>query len=236
MPTQFDSDFGKLKEKLLQMGALAERMIRDISSALIDRKMDLLARVYENEEEMDCLQNDLDEETVRMIGVYTPVAGDLRLLLMVTRINAEIERVGDKVVDIGHILEDFLQEKPVKSMADFTHAADLAENMLRNALNAFVNNSVEEAMSVIAADDKVDRLTDQTTRALFTYMLDDAHVIGSVFALLLVAQALERIADHAVNICEDVVYIVQGKDIRHLRGRELNDSDKQSDTASAENP
>jgi len=228
MPTQFDSDLGKLKEKLLQMGALAERMIHDMSSVLIDRNMDLLTGIYEAEEKMDSLQTDLDEETIRMIGVYTPVAGDLRLLLMVTRINAEIERIGDKVVDIGHILEDFLKEKEAKQLTDFTHTADLAENMLHDALNAFVNNSVEEAMSVIAADDKVDQLTDQTTRALFTHMLDDAHVIGYVFALILIAQALERVADHAVNICEDVVYIVKGKDIRHLDVQDLNGSEKAS--------
>lgn len=232
MPTQLDADLGRLKERLLQMGALAERMIHDISSVLIDQESDLLAGIYENEEKMDLLQKDLDEETIRMIGVYTPVAGNLRLLLMVTRINAEIERIGDKVVDIAHVLEEFPHEERVKPLASFTHTADLAENMLRDALNAFVNSSVDEATAVIAADDTVDQLTDQTVRALFTHMLDDPRIIGYVFGLTMIAQALERIADHAVNICEDVVYIAKGKDIRHSRSPVAAGSEAQPDPTS----
>ena len=137
------------------------------------------------------------------------------MLLMVTRINAEIERVGDKIVDIGHIIENYLQEKPSKKYVDFAHIVEMTEQMLRSALNAFVNRSQEEAMAVIAEDDVVDQLTDQTFRVLFTHLLDERQSIGHMFGLMLAAQALERIADHAVNIAEDVVYMVKGKDIRH---------------------
>jgi phosphate transport system protein len=216
MPIQFDADLGKLKEKLLQMGAIAEKMIHDISSVLIDRNMAVLARIYENEKILDRLQTELDEETVKLIGVYTPVAGDLRLLLMVTRINAEIERIGDKVVDIGHIVEKFLQEKRSEKIVNFTHIADDTQDMLRKALNAFVNKSYSEALAVINADDRVDEQTDQTFRVLFTHMLDDPQTIGHILGQMLAAQALERIADHAVNIAEDVIYMVKGEDVRHL--------------------
>ncbi|MBN2593900.1 MAG: hypothetical protein JXA81_10365, partial [Sedimentisphaerales bacterium] len=109
MPIRFDSDLGKLKHKLLHMGATVEKMIQNINSVLIDQAEDHLSRIYENEKKMDQMQVEIDEETIRLISVYTPVASDLRLLLMITRINAEIERVGDKVVDIGHHVENFLK-------------------------------------------------------------------------------------------------------------------------------
>lgn len=216
MPTQFDADLTQLTEKLLHMGAIAEKMIHTINSVLLDQATHQLATIYADEEELDRLQMEIDEETVRLIGVYTPVAGDLRLLLMVTRINAEIERVGDKIVDIGHIVENFLQEKRPKKYVDFAHIANVTEQMLRDSLNAFVNRSHSEAMAVIKADDEVDQLTDQTFRVLFTHILDEPQAISHVLGLMLAAQALERIADHAVNIAEDVVYMVKGKDIRHL--------------------
>lgn len=216
MPTQFDADLTSLKEKLLHMGAIAEKMIHTINAVLFDNATPHLDSIYENEEELDRLQNEIDEETIRLIGVYTPVAGDLRLLLMVSRINAEIERVGDKIVDIGHIVENFLQEKRSKKYVDFAHIANVTEQMLRDALNAFVNHSHDEAMAVIKADDEVDQLTDQTARVLFTHILDEPQSIGHMLGLMLAAQALERIADHAVNIAEDVVYMVKGEDIRHL--------------------
>jgi len=216
MPIQFDADLGKLKEKLLQMGAIAETMIHNISTVLIDQNTTLLAQIYENENELDRLQTELDEETVKLISVYTPVAGNLRLLLMVTRINAEIERIGDKVVDIGHIVENFIQEKRAKKIVNFSHIAEDTQDMLRKALNAFVNKSPGEALAVIDADDRVDQQTDQTFRVLFTHMLDNPQTIGYLFGQMLAAQAFERIADHAVNIAEDVIYMVKGEDIRHM--------------------
>lgn len=215
MPAQFDADLAKLKERLLKMGSLAERMIRSIGTTLIEHSTDMLPEVYRDEQEIDLLQLEVDEETVRMIGVYTPVAADLRLLLMVTRINAEIERIADKAVDIGYAYEDFLQGQRPKPIVDFRPAVEMAESMVRDSLNAFVEGSVEKALAVIERDDKVDKQVDQMTRALFTHMLDDSKVFGYVFGLVTAAQSLERIADHAVNICEDVVYIVKGKDIRH---------------------
>ncbi len=215
MPTQFDADLNKLKEKLLHMGAIAEKMIHAINAVILDQAGQPLTEIYEHEKELDQLQGEIDEETIRLIGVYTPVAGDLRLLLMVTRINAEIERIGDKIVDICHNVENFLQEKRSKRFVDFAHITHVTEQMLRDALNAFVNRSSPEAMVVINADDEVDQLTDQTFRVLFTHILDEPQAIAHILGLMFTAQSLERIADHAVNIAEDVVYMVKGKDIRH---------------------
>jgi phosphate transport system protein len=219
MPLQFDTDLTKLKEDLLRMGALAERMIHDVTVTAVDGNAELLKQVYEREEEMDRLQTEIDEETIRMIGVYTPVAGDLRLLMMITRINAELERIGDRVVNVGHIVES-LMDKPPKTLVDLPRIAQASESMVRGALNAFVNGSESEAMAVIAADDEIDKLSDQMFRVILTHMLDDPHTMGRMLGLMLMAQAFERLADHAVNIAEDVVYMVKGKDIRHLDKQE----------------
>lgn len=229
MPVKFDSDLGKLKQQLLHMGATAEKMIQNINSVFIDRAEERLDEIYENEKKMDQMQGQIDEETVRLISVYTPVAADLRLLLMVTRINAEIERIGDKVVDMGHIVEKFLRGKRTWDMIDFTHVAQVTEKMLHNALLAFINRSVNEAITVINSDDEVDRITDHTFRVLFTHMLSSPSDIGYVLGLMLAAQALERIADHAVNIAEDVVYMVEGEDVRHVRIEDLEDLKKESE-------
>lgn len=228
MPVRFDSDLGKIKQKLLQMGAITERMIQNLNPVLIDRSQDLLEKIYENEKLIDQMQVEIDEETVRLISIYTPVAADLRLLLMVTRINAEIERISDKMVDLGHIVEKYLQEKRFRSIIDFTHVANVAEEMLHNALLAFINGSVHEAVEVISADDEVDRITDQTFRVLFTYMLSAPSDIGYILGLMLAAQAIERIADHAVNIAEDVVYMVEGEDVRHMEAEDIEDLGKLS--------
>jgi phosphate transport system protein len=234
MPVRFDSELGKLKQKLMHMGAIAEQMIQSINSVLIDRAEELLGKMYENEKSLDRIQREIDEETIRLIGVYTPVAGDLRLLLMVARINAEIERIGDKVVDIGHFVENFLHAKRTQDIIDFTHVAGVTEQMLHNALNAFINRSVHEAIAVINADEEVDRITDQTFRVLFTHMLSCPSDIGFILGLMLAAQALERIADHAVNIAEDVVYMVEGEDIRHTPVKDVDDPGKESGTENAE--
>ena len=227
MPIRFDSDLGKLKHKLLHMGVTAEKMIRNINSVLIDQAEDRLSKIYESEKKMDQMQVEIDEETVKLISVYTPVASDLRLLLMITRINAEIERVGDKVVDIGHHVENFLKGKRANDMIDFTHVAGVTQTMLHDALLAFINRSVHEAVAVINADEEVDRITDNTFRVLFTHMLSTPSDILYVLGLMLIAQSLERIADHAVNIAEDVIYMVKGEDVRHMKVEELQDLNKE---------
>ena len=228
MPVRFDSDLGKLKHKLLHMGAMAEKMIQNINSVLIDHAEDRLDKIYEAEKKMDQMQGEIDEETIRLISVYTPVASDLRLLLMVTRINAEIERIGDKVIDVCHFVENFFKDKRNRNIINFTHVAEVTEKMLHNALLAFINRSVHEAVAVINADEEVDKITDNTFRVLFTHMLSAPSDIGYILGLMLTAQAIERIADHAVNIAEDVVYMVEGADVRHMQVGELQDLNKES--------
>jgi phosphate transport system protein len=168
---------------------------------------------------MDAFQRSIDNETVRLIGIYTPVARDLRFLLMITRINAELERCADHAVSICHGYESLklLEEPPLKPLVDLPRMAGIAEQMLHRALAAFLKGSEGDAEVVIQTDDQVDRLNDQIFRELLTYMMGDPRSISRALGLILTARAFERVADHAVNIAEDVVYIVRGEDIRHVK-------------------
>jgi phosphate transport system protein len=216
MPKRFDEDLAKLKQQLLDMGALAERMINKAIRMLVQRDAALIAQIKQDEDRMDQYERDIDTETVRLISVFTPVAGDLRVLLMVTRINAMLERVGDQTVNICHGCEDLIKQAPLKPLVDLPRMARIAEDMVHLALEAFTRGSAETAATVIKSDDEVDQLYDQIFRELLTYMLSDPRNITPALGLILAARAFERIGDHAVNIAEDVVYIVQGQDIRHL--------------------
>jgi phosphate transport system protein len=216
MPRQFDTELNRLKTKLLTMGATAEKMIHDVSQALADWNLDFFKSVEKAEESMDLLQRDIDEETIRLIAVYTPVAVDLRFLLMVTRINTDLERIGDQAINIAFYARQMMKDKPLKPLIDLPRMAELAKGMLRKSLDAFTQRSSDLAREVIRTDDKVDQLNDQIFRELMTFVLTDPKTIPQALELILTARAFERIADHAVAIAEDVYYLVKGKDIRHL--------------------
>jgi phosphate transport system protein len=219
MPKRFDEDLAALEQEVLSMGALTEGMIRKTIAALVVRDPSLIRDVLADEERMDVFQREIDNETVRLIGVYTPVAGDLRTLLMITRINAELERCADLAVSACYSYQNLklIEEAPLKPLVDLPRMAALTEQMLRRSLDAFVGGSAEEALAVIAADDEVDQLNDQIFRELLTYMLGDPRNISRALGLILTARAFERIADHVVNIAEDVIYAVRGEDVRHVK-------------------
>ena len=215
MRRQFDEDLNRLKERLLTMAATAEQMIRDTTNMLLEWNLALFEPVRTSETTMDKFQRDIDEETVRLIAVHTPVAGDLRLLLMVTRINAELEHIADHTMDIGFYAKTMFKGPPLKPLVDLPRMAETTMGMLRGSLDAFSAAASDKALAVIAMDDKVDDLNDQTFRELMTYVLADPKAITRALELVLIARSYERIADHAVNIAEDVVYMVKGEDIRH---------------------
>ena len=217
MPKRFDEDLSRLKQGLLMMGALAEGMVRKTFSALADRRRELVREVLEVEDRLDAFQREIDAETVRLISVYTPVAEDLRVLLMITRINAELERIGDQAVTVCRTYQDLalLEQPPLKPLEDLSRMAAVAEDMLHKGLRAFLDGSVEESMAVIEADNEGDQLNDRIFHELLTFIVRDRSTTGPALGLILTARGFERIADHAVNIAEDVVYIVRGQDIRH---------------------
>ena len=215
MAKRFDEDLRELKKKLLAMGAAAREMIRQAILLLVDRNELLAEEVAASEAKMDRFQREIDDDTIRLIAVHTPVAADLRFLLMATRINAELERIGDQADNIRRFSKRILDEPPLKELVDLPRMAKVAERQLEGALSAFLDSADSRAIEVVKKDEEIDRLYEQIFRELLTFMLEDPRTVSRALALIFIAKAFERIGDHAVNIAEDVVYLVRGEDIRH---------------------
>lgn len=215
MPKKFDQELAGLRRDVARMGEIAEGMIRNSMKALVDREEKLVQEVLKAEDEVDKFQVAIDDHVVRLIVTHAPVAQDLRLLLMVARINSELERMADQAVEICENVQLLLGAPPLKPLVDLPKMAELAGRMVHRALEAFAENSPEKALEILKSDDQVDALNDQIFRELLTYMMSDSRNIPRALALLLTARSLERVADHATNVCEEVVYLVKGQDIRH---------------------
>ena len=216
-PRKFDKELDELKKKLIHMAALAETMIDRTISELVRRDERLAQKVPEYEEELNRLQMEIDEEAVRLLATRQPVASDLRFILAATKINGDLERIGDLAINITENVHVLAQQAPLKPLIDIPRMADLARRMVRESLEAFVGDDVLLAQSVIMTDDQVDALKNQILRELLTYMMADPRAIERGLALILISRHLERIADHATNIAEDVIYMIQGRDVRHPR-------------------
>ena len=224
MPIRFDEDLGRLKARLLSMGALAGEMIDDTLAALESGDLALFKPVIETEETLDGLQRQIDEETIRLIGVYTPVAADLRFLLMVTRINAELERIGDETMNISFYTKRLLKEAPLRLPDTIRRMGETVKTMLETTMRAFAQGSSELALEVVQTDDQVDDLNDETCKRIISGMRTDSVTPVPGLELVLIARAFERIGDQAENIAEDVYYLVEGRDIRHRRESQQADS------------
>jgi phosphate transport system protein len=216
-PRKFDKELDELKKKLIHMAALAETMIDRTISELVRRDERLAQKVPEYEEELNRLQMEIDEEAMRLLATRQPVASDLRFILAATKINGDLERIGDLAINITENVHVLAQQAPLKPLIDIPRMADLARRMVRESLEAFVGDDVLLAQSVIMTDDQVDALKNQILRELLTYMMADPRAIERGLALILISRHLERIADHATNIAEDVIYMIQGRDVRHPR-------------------
>jgi len=214
---QFDRELQDLKKKLLRMATLAEEMIDRAITELIERDEKLTEAVARAEDEVNRLQIEIDEEALRLLATRQPVASDLRFIVAATKINSDLERIGDLVVNITENVHVLAEQPPLKPLIDLPRMADLARQMVRESIDSFVKGDVLLAQTVIMTDDQMDALKDQVLRELLTYMMSDPHTIERALALILVARHLERIGDHATNIAEDVIYLIQGRDVRHPR-------------------
>jgi phosphate transport system protein len=161
------------------------------------------------------LQIEIDDRVVQLLALHQLMAADLRFVLAVARINNDLERIGDQAVNMAQAALHILRHPRVKPYVDLPRMSELAEGMVRDSLNAIVRGDIEVARSVLIRDDQVDNLRDQIFRELLSYMMGDSSVIFQAFELILVAKNLERVADHATNIAEDVIYMVEGHDVRH---------------------
>ena len=212
---QFDRDLEDLKKKLIRMAALTEAMIDKAIGELVSRDERVAEKVPEYEKELNRLQIEIDEAALTLLATQQPVANDLRFIVAATKINGELERIGDLVINITENVHVLAQHPPLKPLIDIPRMADLARQMVRDSLDAFIRGDALQAQSVIMADDQVDALKDQVLRELLTYMITDPHTIERSLALILISRHLERIGDHATNIAEDVIYMIQGRDVRH---------------------
>jgi len=212
---QFDRDLEELKKKLIRMASLTETMIDKTIGELVSRDERLAEKVPEYEEELNRLQIEIDDQALTLLATQCPVATDLRFIVAATKINGELERIGDLVINITENVHVLAQHPPLKPLIDIPRMADLARQMVRDSLDAFIRGDALQAQSVIMADDQIDALKDQVLRELLTYMIADPHAIERSLALILISRHLERIGDHATNIAEDVIYVIQGRDVRH---------------------
>jgi phosphate transport system protein len=215
MERHFDEELRSLKEKLLQMAALAEESIAKSVKALVDRDKKLAQSIVESDDEINMLEIEVEEFCLKLLALRQPIAKDLRLIAAAMKINSDIERIGDLSVNIAQRTLDLLSEPQLKPLIDIPRMAAFAQKMVRDSLDSFVDQNAELARDVCRRDDEVDQLNDQIFRELLTYMFQDPKNINRSVDLILIGRNLERIADHATNIAEDVVYMVKGKTIKH---------------------
>jgi phosphate transport system protein len=215
MERHFERDLNELKERVLWMGSLAERAVHQAVHAVLEGDASMAQKVLQEEPAINELQVEIDDRVVQLLALQQLMAADLRFVLAVSRINNDLERIGDQAVNVAQSAQRILRHPRVKPYVDLPRMSELAEGMVRDSLNALVRGNVELARSVLVRDDQVDSLRDQIFRELLSYMMGDSAVVFQAFELILVAKNMERVADHATNIAEDVIYIVAGHDIRH---------------------
>ena len=211
----FQEELEQLKTRLLEMGGLAEDRVRTVLRALVDRDMTLVDRVLAGDGPINHLHIEVDSRCFKLLALHQPMAVDLRAIVSAVKINTDLERVGDLAVNIAEAVRRYLQHAPVKELIDIPRMADIAQRMLRDALDAYVRRDTTLARSVLNEDDTLDALKTQVFRELLTYMLQDPATIEPALDLILVSRHLERIGDHATNVAEDVIFMVSARDVRH---------------------
>lgn len=214
MERHFDHDLSELKQRLLTMASHAETAVNRAIEALTTRNYDLALQVKQNDEVLDRDEVEVDELAIKLLA-KAPLATDLRLVTVAMKISQNLERVGDEAAKIAKRARDLSQEPPVKISVDLPRMAGLALAMLKGALDAFVNRDSLAARALIPQDKEVDALNKQINRELTRFMMSDRDSIPRCLNLMIATRSLERIADHATNIAEEVVYLCEAADIRH---------------------
>mgnify|MGYP001605815688 CR=1 FL=1 len=215
MQRHIDVELARLKDELVRMAGLAEAAIGLSVKALVSRDAEMARQVIASDDAINALEIELDELCLRAMALYQPEAKDLRLLTMALKINSDLERMGDQAVNIAERTLELLKEPLLKPLIDLPRMAELVQRMVKESLDAFVQQDAARARAVCRQDDEVDRYDDQLFRELLTYMMENPQAITRSVHLILVSRHLERIADHATNVAEDVIYLVEGKTIKH---------------------
>ncbi|MGD0015926.1 MAG: phosphate signaling complex protein PhoU [Verrucomicrobiia bacterium] len=215
MELHFDQELVQVRESLLRLSALAEQSVAKGLKALVQRDASLAHQVDADDTTLDQLEMEIDERCIELIALRQPKARDLRLLVMTMRIATELERIGDQAVNIAHSAEELIKEPPLKPLVDIPRMAEISQGMIRDALDAFVYEKPDLARQIIQRDAQVDQLNRQLHRELTSFMVEDPGTITRSLNLMGVSHNLERIADHVTNIAEEIVYLYEGRDIRH---------------------
>lgn len=211
----FEQQLDNLKQRVLAMSAEVESMLESAARALQDRNPETIRQAIEHEPRIDQFQVDIDSEAIRLMTIYSPIARDLRFLLMVARINSELERIGDQALNNCQDLEQVPPVPRQKPLGDLLKMSEISRQMVHDAIQAFADDDIALAQQVVATDDEIDALYFQTFRDLLVEGNVDPVVVNESMTMILLARSLERIADHATNISEEVIYLVKGEDVRH---------------------
>jgi phosphate transport system protein len=215
MDTHFQKELAKLKESLLKMAGLVEEAINHSVQALVKRDSDLVDKTMDLESRINAMDLDIEEMCLKLLALRQPMAIDLRFITAAMKINTDLERMGDQAVNIAERATSLNQEPPLKPYIDIPRMAEIAQTMVRDVLDSFVKRDSKLARSVLERDDLVDGLNHQVFRELLTFMISDPASILRSAHLMIVCRCLERIADHATNIAEDVIFMVEARVVKH---------------------
>lgn len=215
MERHFDEELNALKRQLTKMSALAEIMIGDAVRALVERNPQALTGLDAREDQVNRLQVDIDEACLTLIALHQPAAGDLRFILGAAKTNSDLERLADQAINIADKTRRLIVEPEIKPLVLIPRMATIARGMVTDSLHAFVNRDVSQARAVLARDDQVDALKAEVTTEMIRLMTADSALIERGMGLILIARNLERIGDHATNIAENTIFVVEGRDVRH---------------------
>ncbi|MBE35825.1 MAG: phosphate transport system regulatory protein PhoU [Opitutaceae bacterium] len=206
----FDSELETFRVHLIKMGEISIKQVQDAITSLVESDTDLAKRVIAGDDELDDLEVAMDAEAIRYMNMRSPVASDLRLLIVGMKASHDLERVGDEAVGIAKRAKHLAKEVPFKAYIDIPRMASIALDMLRDALDCFLDGDAEKAATVITRDKEVDDLNKQLYRELTSFMVEDQHTISRAIELMFISRSIERIADHATNIAEEMIYLVKG--------------------------
>ncbi|MBI4377154.1 MAG: phosphate signaling complex protein PhoU [Elusimicrobia bacterium] len=221
MRRHFEDAEDELKSRLLHMGSLAETMVHEAVRGLSERNVAALDRVFDAEHEVNRLHIEIDDRCFKIIALHQPAASDLRFLMASIKINSDLERIADQAVNVSENARILLGlPRLERQLLDIPRMCDLAKSMVKDSITAFVRKDVELARQVVERDNEEDKLKSQAFHELMQLMQSDSSTIQRALGLILIARNLERIADHATNIAEDVIFMVLGKDIRHAAEQE----------------
>ena len=214
---QFNKELEDIRNKVMKMGGLVEKQVNDGLSALLEANNDLANEVAQKDFEINQLEVDIDEECTRVLALRQPAASDLRLIVAVIKVITDLERIGDEAEKLGRFTRDLtaLDSAMPSYRKELRHLGELVKSMLRDTLDAFARMDVEAALRICKRDDDVNREYETLERLLATHLMEDPRQVSQLFKITWCARALERVGDHSVNICEYVVYLVKGRDIRH---------------------